>query len=189
MILIFTGCDLLWFDLISYDTQKYVIYQHGRPMCTLIKLWWNVHVHSFHKFSRNPRWFLSFIQSKHWKYYSCHWVFLLGHGWVGIFSFVSSSSILVTTDNQFWVRQKQNPISYFPAPIAFQTLQTCLWSYIQTWKRLTRIFARFWNETEIFINSIFCNKTYRALHLVVCTLRMEISSRNANSLRAFLERN
>ena len=39
-------------------------------------------------------------------------------------------------DNQFWVRQQQNPISYFPAPIAFQTLQTCLWSYIQTWKRL-----------------------------------------------------
>ena len=112
-----------------------------------------------------------------------------GSQWWRIFSFVSSSSILVTTDNQFWVRQKQNPISYFPAPIAFQTLQTCLWSYIQTWKRLTRIFARFRNETEIFINSIFCNKTYRALHLVVCTLRMEISSRNANSLRAFLERN
>ena len=35
-------------------------------------------------------------------------------------------------DNQFWVFQEQNPISYFPAPIAFQTLQTCLWSYIQT---------------------------------------------------------
>ena len=39
---------------------------------------------------------------------------------VGMFSFVSSSSILVTTDNQFWVRQEQNPISYFPARSLFR---------------------------------------------------------------------
>ena len=52
----------------------------------------------------------------------------------GMFSFISSVSILVTSDNQFCGRQKKIP--YFPASIAFQTLQTCLWSYIQTWKRL-----------------------------------------------------
>ena len=49
------------------------------------------------------------------------------------------ASILVTVspDNQFWkFRLKQNPISYFSPSIALQTLQTCLWPYIQTWKRL-----------------------------------------------------
>ena len=49
------------------------------------------------------------------------------------------ASILVRVRpyNQFWIfRLKQNPISYFSPSIALQTLQTCLWPYIQTWKRL-----------------------------------------------------
>ena len=117
----------------------------GRPMCALIKLWWDLHVDSFHSFSWKPRLFFSFIivQSNHWKYHS---TFLLGQhsaNSVGMFSFVSSSSTLVTTENQFWVslpRAKSHFIfsrqdrfwdtSNMSMPVLYSTLQH-LYTYIQ----------------------------------------------------------
>ena len=61
--------------------------------------------------------------------------------WNWLYMFSSNPSFhigkRVSPDNQFWkIRLKQNPISYFSPSIALQTLQTCLWPYIQTWKRL-----------------------------------------------------
>ena len=197
MILIFTGCDLLWFDLISYDTQKYVIYQHGRPMCTLIKLWWNVHVHSFHKFSRNPRWFLSFIQSKHWKYYSCHWVFCWVMGGWGCFLSFQAAPYWWRPITNFGFAKSKIPFHIFPHQSLFRHFK-------HVYGLIFKHESVFWKRPQRFYAERICLKIKSSQeqpdhgHTVKCTLCMKMSTstyirimifRNVNSLSVFSERN
>ena len=112
----------------------------------------------------------------------------------GMFSFISSVSILVTSDNQFCGRQKKIP--YFPASIAFQTLQTCLWSYIQTWKRLLgNTQERFY---KVLLGGVFGNeekstKTLLFMYSLYVEMNMRMfdkftRSRNRNNFNVSSER-
>ena len=80
-------------------------------------------------------------------------------------------------------RQEQNPISYFPPDRFSDTSNMSMVLY----SNMKSVFysQEYFQDLKM---KLYNNKTHRKLHLVVCTLRMEISFRNVNSLSVFLQR-